>query len=179
MAVVLKLLHILAHILRSRAHPEASGDEMTEVRGSSGLAVWTLLGCMGLPMQASADVSEVGWSLAIEGIKPSAVQLTLDAEVFSMVRGVWRVGVELPPKAPARLSADTGVLLIVDALAWVPEWYMGFGLSADRARWQPRFLSQLGLRRFISMEWSMGAYIGYVYDGGHGVLVGLKARFGE
>lgn len=77
------------------------------------------------------------------------------------------------------LVSDAGLLAVLDVFAWVPELYLGGGVQTGSGSIAPRGVATLGLRRFVSFEWSLGLYAGVEYVKFPALVVGASIRWGE
>lgn len=129
------------------------------------------------PALALEPVEDMGFALLVEGSRPAAAALrvVVDRRLFSLVHGVARLGFEVP----AAVVAGGGVLVLLDVFSWVPEWYVGAAAGLRDGRLRARLATHIGVRRFISIDCSLGLSLGYVYRGDHRLALGATLRWGE
>jgi hypothetical protein len=88
--------------------------------------------------------------------------MSLGLADFVALRGVVQGGAG---RDGALAAATAELVLTIDVITWVPEVTFGGG-----ARWADDGvrgigLATLGVRRYLSLEWSVGAWGGATYDG--------------
>jgi len=124
------------------------------------LAALACCGVLAMPHAALADRGEVSLAGSLGAALPVGVTAELSGRYgltdFSAVTA--QVGA-LGDVRDAWGAAQVGVVVLFDVVAWVPEFSVLTGLASNGSTVRPVGTVTVGVRRFVSMDVSLGGYV--------------------